>query len=165
MSGPVRIANAQLQGFDLGQKLASFQSFAGAKTGSNTTIQVLSTNLRHGPGGTETDNLVATISGLGTATGSGSISASNALNYHLVIKFASSGVGGIATTAVGLLPGLLGSDAGQTTRNGIPVAIGGTTSNPTFTPEVGKLLGSGLAQTKSTQSNPLGKALGGLLRR
>jgi AsmA protein len=163
VSGPVRVENAQLAGFDLGSKLASLQSLTGVKTGSNTTIQVLSTNMRHGPGGTETDNLVATVTGLGTATGSGSISASNALNYHLVVKFDSSGVGGLATKAVGLLPGLLGAAVGQTAKNGIPVAIGGTTSNPTFAPEFSKLAGGALSQTKGTQANPLGKALGGLL--
>ena len=162
VSGPVRIANAQLAGFDLGQKLGAFQALAGAKTGSDTTIQVLSTNLRHSAGGTETDNLVATIAGLGTATGSGSISPSNALNYHLVVKFDSSGVGGLATKAVELLPGILGAAVGNSAKNGIPVAIGGTTANPTFTPEFGKLAGDALSQ-KGAKGNPLGKALGGLL--
>jgi AsmA protein len=165
VSGPVRIANAQLAGFDLGQKLAAIRSFTGAKTGSNTTIQVLSTNLRHGPGGTQTDNLAATITGLGSLTGSGSISASNALNYHLLVKLDSSGVGGLATQAMGLLPGLLGSTVSQTTKNGIPVAIAGTTSNPTFTPDMSKLVGGALQPKKGTQSNPLGNVLGGLLHR
>jgi AsmA protein len=162
VSGPVRIENAQLAGFDLGSKLAGFQALTGVKTGSNTTIQVLSTNLRHGPGGTETDNLVATIAGLGTATGSGSISPANALDYHLVVKFDSSGIGGLATQAVGLLPGILGTVAGNKAKTGIPVAVGGTTSNPTFRPELGKLVGGG-SSGKGTQGNPLGKALGGLL--
>jgi AsmA protein len=162
ISGPVRLENVQLAGFDLGQKLASFQALTGVKTGSNTTIQVLSTNLRHSAGGTETDNLVATIAGLGTATGSGSISPGNALNYHLLVKFDSSGIGGLATQAVGLLPGILGAAVGKSTKTGIPVAIGGTTSNPTFRPELGKLVGGG-SPGKGTQGNPLGKALGGLL--
>jgi AsmA protein len=162
VSGPVRLANAQLAGFDLGQKLGAFQALAGAKTGSDTTIQVLSTNLRHSAGGTETDNLVATIAGLGTATGSGSISPSSTLNYHLVVKFDASGVGGLATKAVELLPGILGAAVGNSAKNGIPVAVGGTTANPTFAPEFGKLAGDALPQ-KEAKGNPLGKALGGLL--
>jgi len=53
----------------------------------------------------------------------------------------------------------------QTTKNGIPVAIGGTTSNPTFAPELGKFAGGAFQQRKNRISNPLGNVLGGLLRR
>jgi len=52
------------------------------------------------------------------------------------------------------------------------VAIGGTTSNPTFTPNMrGLASGAGATALKGksnqngTQSNPLGNALGGLLNR
>jgi AsmA protein len=166
MSGPVRIDNTQLAGFDLGQKLAGIQALTGAKTGSNTTIQVLSTNLHYGPDGIQTNNLIANVGGLGSATGNGSISPSNALNYHLLIKFDSSGVGGLATQALSLLPGVLGSTAGQSAKNGIPVAIGGTTANPTFTPEMSKLIGGAATQKNSTTpANSIGKALGGLFHR
>lgn len=164
ISGPVRIANTQLAGFDLGKKLSSIQSLTGAKTGSNTTIQVLSTNLRYGPDGTRTDNLAAMVTGMGSASGSGAISAGGALNYHLLVKLDSSGVGGMATQAMSLLPGAFGSAISQTTKNGIPLTIAGTTSNPTFTPDMSKMLGGATTQ-KNQQSNPLGKALGGLFHR
>jgi hypothetical protein len=165
VSGPVRIANTQLAGFDLGQKLASIQSLTGAKTGSNTTIQALSTDLRYGPDGTRTDNLAAVVAGLGSASGSGSISPAGALNYQLLIKLnSSSGVGGLATQAMSMLPGAFGGAVAQTTKNGIPLRIAGTTSNPTFTPDVSKMV-NGVPQQKSVQSNPLGKALGGLIHR
>ena len=162
ISGPVRIANAQLAGFDLGQKLASIQSLTGAKTGSTTTIQALSTNLRYGPDGTHTDNLNAVVAGLGSASGGGSISPAGALNYQLLVKLDSSGVGGLATQAMSLLPGAFGSAVSQTTKNGIPVTIAGTTSNPIFTPNIGRMAGGALQQKNGAQSNPLGKALGGL---
>lgn len=165
ISGPVQVSNTQLAGFDLGQKLASIQSFTGAKTGSNTTIQTLSTNLRYASDGIQTSNLVAVVSGLGSATGSGTISPSNALNYRLLIKLSSSGVGGLATQAMSLLPGAFGSTVSQTTSNGIPVTIGGTTANPTFTPDMSKLIGGAVTQQKNTQTNSLGKALSGLFHR
>lgn len=165
ITGPVQVANTQLAGFDLGQKLSSIQSFTGAKTGSNTTIQTLSTNLRYASDGIQTSNLVAVVSGLGSATGSGSISPSNALNYRLLVKLSSSGVGGLATQAMSLLPGAFGSAVSQTTANGIPVTISGTTANPTFTPDVSKLIGGAATQQKNTQTNSIGKALSGLFHR
>jgi AsmA protein len=165
IAGPVRIANTQLAGFDLGKKLASIQSLTGAKTGSNTTIQALSTDLHYGPDGTRTDNLAAVVAGLGSASGGGSISPTNALNYRLLVKLnTSSGVGGLATQALGMIPGAFGSAVTQTTKNGIPLTIGGTTSNPTFTPDVSKMV-VGAPQQKGVQSNPLGKALSGLIPR
>jgi AsmA protein len=60
-------------------------------------------------------------------------------------------------------------------KNGIPVAIGGTTSNPTFSPNVAGLagavganaakglLGGATGQKKGNGTDPLSNALGGLL--
>jgi AsmA protein len=163
LSGPVRIANTRLAGFDLGQKLAAIRSLTGTKTGSDTTIQTLSTDLRYGPDGTRMDHLLAVVPGLGSASGQGSISPAGALNYHLLVKLASGGVGGLATQAMGLLPGMFGGAVTQTTRNGIPVTIAGTTSSPTFTPDLGGMI-TGAGQRKgAAQSNPLGGVLGGLI--
>jgi AsmA protein len=164
ISGPVRIANTQLAGFDLGQKLASIRALTGTKTGSTTTIQALSTDLRYGPGGTQTDNLAAVVAGLGSASGSGAISSGGALNYHLLVKPDSSGVGGLATQAMSLLPGAFGSAISQTTKDGIPLTIAGTTSNPTFAPDMSKMVGGAL-QKQNPPSNSLGNVLGGLLPR
>jgi hypothetical protein len=78
--------------------------------------------------------------------------------------------GGAGGAAGGL--GSIGGLAGVLLKNGIPVAIGGTTSNPTFTPNMrGLASGAGATALKGksnqngTQSNPLGNALGGLLNR
>lgn len=164
VTGPVQIANTQLAGFDLGQKLASIQSLTGAKTGANTVIQTLNTTLRYAPDGIQTNNLVAVVTGLGSATGGGSISPNNALSYHLLIKLSSSGIGGLATQAASLLPGIFGSTASRTAASGIPVTISGTTANPVFTPDMNKLLGGAVTQQKGTQSNSIGRALSGLFR-
>lgn len=163
ISGPVRVNNTQLAGFDLGQKLAGIAALAGAKTGSNTTIQVLSTNLHYGPDGTQTNDLTAVVTGLGTAAGNGSISPANALNYHLRVKLASTGVGGIATQAMSLLPGALGSSVSQSMKNEIPVAISGTTSHPVFAPEMGHMFESSGQKGTTQKKNSLGSVLGGLL--
>jgi AsmA protein len=163
ITGPVHIANTQLAGFDLGQKLASIQSLTGAKTGSNTTIQTLSTDLRYGPDGTQTNNLATVVTGLGSASGGGAVSSAGALNYHLIVKPDSTGVGGMATQALVLIPGQYGSAITQATKNGIPVTIAGTTSNPTFTPDMSKLATGALQQQKKPSSNPLGNVLGGLI--
>lgn len=164
ISGPVRINNTKLAGFNLGHKLAAISALGGANTGSDTVIQVLSTDLHYGSDGTQTNNLTAVVEGLGAATGQGSISPDDALNYHLKIKLASTGVGGIATQAMSLLPGALGSSVSQQMKNGIPVAITGTTSKPVFTPEMGQMFGnSGQQKHLAQPTNPLGKVLGGLL--
>ena len=163
IEGPVRITGTQLAGFDLGQKVGALQAFTGAKTGSDTTIQVLDGNLHYGPDGTRTNNLALVVSGLGSASGNGTISPGGVLNYHLLVKVNAAGASGVATQALGMLPGAFGSALGQTTRNGVPLSISGTTSNPVFTPDVGSMLG-GTTQ-KTPQANPLGNVLGGLLKR
>lgn len=165
IAGPVRVVNTQLAGFDLGQKLASIQSLTGAKTGSNTTIQVLSTDLRYGPDGTHTDNLAAVIAGMGAASGSGSISPGGALNYHLIVKLSSTGLGGLATQAMSLIPGAFGSMVGQTTKDGIPITIGGTTANPSFALDMSSLASRTSQQQKTGTRNSLTDALSGLFRK
>lgn len=166
VDGPVEVANTTLAGFDLGSKLSAVSALTGAKTGSATTVQVVSSMVHYGPDGIRTDNIDAVVQGLGTATGAGTISPGGALNYRLVVTLAS-GVGAVATKAVGLLSGALGQTAGQAGKNGVPVKIGGTTSNPTFAPDMGAMVSgvaSGVGQTgKQAVTKGLGKTLGGLL--
>lgn len=167
IAGPVQISNTRLAGFNLGQKLSAIRALSGTSTGSDTTIQTLSTNLQYGPAGTRTSNLNAVVTGLGTATGNGSISPSNQLDYQLTIKLATTGVGGLAQRAASMLPGAFGASVGQSMKNGIPVAIRGTTAHPIFTPNLGQMFGAGNQQQTTTQTpqkkqNPLKKALGNL---
>jgi AsmA protein len=69
----------------------------------------------------------------------------------------------MATQGLALIPGQYGSAITQTTKNGIPVTIAGTTSNPTFTPDMSKLANGALQQQKKQPSNSLGNVLGGLI--
>lgn len=212
ISGPVRLDNTQLAGFDLGSKLQSLAKFTGgaitASTGSGTNIRSLSMVIREQSGGVQADRIALDVAGVGTATGAGSISPAGALDFNTLLKLtglkinagagglttstgggAAGGFGALAGALGGLIPGGaggalggagLGSIAGLASgalRNGIPVTIRGTTSNPTFSPELSGLtrsLAAGAAQTylggktngKGTSSprasDPIKSVLGGL---
>ena len=209
ISGPVRLNNTQLAGFDLGSKLQTLSQLTGGKigsaTGSGTNIRSLSMNVRAAGGGIQTDNIALDVAGVGTATGAGSVSPAGALNYNVILKLTelAGGASGNSTPAasagggraallgglMGMIPGggaggavaglgAAGGIAGALIKNGIPVTIGGTTSNPTFAPNLrgvaagvgataGQQLLNGKAngKQKGNQSNPLGNALGGFLNR
>ncbi len=90
ISGPVRLDNTQLAGFDLGAKLATLSKLTGGKigsaTGSGTHIRSLSMNVREAGGGIRTDDVALAVAGVGTATGAGSVSEGGALDYNMVLK-------------------------------------------------------------------------------
>jgi len=187
INGPVSLDNTNLSGFDLGSKLSAVTALTGAKTGSVTAIRSLRANVNIDQGNVRTDNVSLDIPALGTATGSGTISASGALNYNTILKLtgivgtgkpsSSAGVGGIAGQLMGMIPsggaaGSVGNIATSTLRNGVPVAIGGTTSNPTFSPNLSGVASSAAtsfaggksSSGKTTNStDALTNALGGLL--
>ena len=193
INGPVRIDNTNLAGFDLGSKLGPLSSLAGIKSGSGTAIQSLSANVAINGGNVRTDNISVIVPSIGSATGSGTISAAGALNYNTVLKLtgilgggsgkggSAAGAGGLAGSLVGLIPGgavggtagsVIGNFAGAALRNGVPVAIGGTTSNPTFTPNMGGIVNSastgatrkGSPKPSQNGANPLSNIVGGLLK-
>jgi AsmA protein len=191
ISGPIRLNNTNLAGFDLGSKLGPLSSLAGIKSGSGTPIQSLSTNIGVNGGNVRTDNLSVIVPSIGSAAGAGTISAAGALNYNIVLKLtgvlgavgkagSSAGAGGVAGQLMGMIPGgaaggvaggMVGNIAGSALRNGVPVQIGGTTSNPTFTPNMNGLASSaagaavkGATKPSNGQTDPLSNALGGLLK-
>lgn len=164
ITGPIKLSDTKLAGFDLGSKLSALSKFtgSGAKTGSDTSIQNLSTNARVAPDGIRTDNVNLTIPALGMLTGAGTISPAGALNYKMNAQLSGGG-------AVGGLTQMAGIGGGGKSGVGIPFAIQGTTSNPTFIPDVQGMVGSQLEnQLKSripgsnTQGSPL-QGLSGLL--
>lgn len=128
--GPIKLSDTKLAGFDLGSKLSAISKLTGggANTGSDTSIQNLSTNARVAPEGIQTDNVNLTIPALGVLTGAGTISPAGALNYKMNAALSGGGaVGGLTQMA-----GLGGGGKGMS----VPFAIQGTTSNPTFIPDV-----------------------------
>ena len=205
ISGPVRLNNTQLAGFDLGSKLQTLSQLTGGRigsaTGSGTNIRSLSMNIREAGGNLQTDNVALDVVGVGTATGAGNVSAAGALNYNVVLKLTGlvgapaadstaakpgGSTAGLLGGLAGMIPGgagvpssgltSIGGLAGAVLKNGIPVAIGGTTSNPTFAPNLSRVVGGigasagqnlipGKSNRKQNgaQNNPLGSVLGGLV--
>ena len=168
ITGPVRLDNTQLAGFDLGAKLQSLAKLTGGRigsaTGSGTNIRSLSMDVREAGGGIRTDKIALEVVGVGTATGAGSVSEGGALDYNMLLKLtglvsgASPGapaatnsaeagsLAGLAGGLSGFIPGANGAGgkglsaitgiAGGALKSGIPVEIAGTTSNPTFAPNL-----------------------------
>jgi AsmA protein len=126
VTGPVRLADTRLAGFDLGSKLSAISALSGkAPSGNDTSIQNLSTSLRAAPEGIRTDNINLNIPALGEVTGSGTISPGGALNFRMNANLSGGAVTGVAQMAG------LGGQGGS-----IPFLIQGTTSNPSFVPDV-----------------------------
>ncbi len=168
-TGPINLSNAKLAGFSLGSKLGGLGAFAGLsnKSGSDTTIQTLSSQLRVAPEGIRADSVNLVVEGIGTITGNGTISADHALNFKMLAKLS-----GISQSPIGAIAGIAGMAglggkqgiAAGIASNGIPFTIQGTTSNPTFVPDVAGLAkGMGKNAASPSQQN-LGGILGGLLK-
>lgn len=144
IAGPIRLSQTKLQGFNLASKMSAISALSGAQTGSDTSIQNLSTDARVAPEGVRTQNINLTIPALGTVTGNGNISPGGALDYKMNASLSGGVVTGLTQMAG------LGGKGGS-----IPFFIQGTTSDPRFVPDVKGMVGSQL-------KGGLGGALGGL---
>ena len=179
ISGPVQVNNTKLAGFDLGAKLSTLSKLTGGKigsaTGSGTNIKSLSMIVQVAGGNIRTDKVALDVAGVGTATGAGTVSARGALDYNVLLKLTGLTSGGASNTGTaspasgggaagligglsGMIPGGAGGAAGLgaaggiasgVLKQGIPVQIAGTTSNPTFAPNLSGLtrsIGASAAQ-------------------
>jgi len=157
ISGPVKLENSSLSGFDLGSKLGALSMLSGKTPSSkDTTIQNASTDARVAPEGTKLDNINVTVPSIGTITGSGTISPEGALNFHMA---ASLGGGGGMMQMAGL-GGKSGSKGG-----GIPFMIEGTTSDPKFVPDVKGMAGGAVQQVLGGKTQNPASAIGGLFKK
>jgi AsmA protein len=143
--GPIRLAQTKLAGFNLSSKMSAISALSGSQSGSDTSIQNLSTDARVTPEGVRTQNINLTIPALGTVTGNGTISPAGALDYKM-----NASLSGGAVTGLTQLAGI-GGKGGS-----IPFFIQGTTSDPKFMPDVQGMVGNQL-------KGGLGGALGGLM--
>ena len=138
ITGPIRLSNTKLVGFDLGSKLGALAAFTGkAPSGSDTNIQNASLNARVAPEGTRADDINLTVPAFAVITGAGTISPAGALDFKMNANLQGGMIGGMAHVAT------LGS--GNKGGGGIPFSITGTTSNPSFVPNVAGVA-SGVAQ-------------------
>jgi AsmA protein len=163
ITGPVRLANTKLAGFDMGSKLSALSAFTGKTSSSpDTSIQNFSLNARMAPEGTKADSINLTIPALGIITGAGTVSPAGALSFKMLADLHGGMAGGLTQMAG------LGSAKG-----GIPFSIAGTTSKPEFVPDVkglaGGIAGSALQGAMGGNKAGTGKSgtvvdtLGGLL--
>jgi AsmA protein len=162
IAGPLKLSNGVLGGFDLGGKLGALASFAGLQTNKDTIIEALSASLRMTPDGTAVDMLNLNVPTIGALTGDGTISPKGAMNFAMLARLSS----GALATATGTMARAV--SFGQTT--GIPFRIGGTTSNPSFSPDMGRAAKNVANELKDTATKPenLQKAadvIGGLFGR
>src|SRR5215472_10021306 len=166
ITGPVRLANTQLAGFDLGSKLGALSAFAGkAPSSRDTSIQNASLNARVAPEGTRADSINVTIPAIGVVTGAGTISPAGALDFKMMADLQGGLAGGLTQRAA-----LGGGKSG-----GIPFSITGTMSDPKFVPNMAGVaqgvaegaLGNAVAGTKGASKGAAGVtgAVGGLLGR
>lgn len=134
ITGPVRLADTKLSGFDLGSKLGALSAFAGkAVSNPDTSIQNFSANARVAPEGTRADNLNLSVPAIGVITGAGTVNPAGALNFKMLANLHGGMAGGLAQVA--------GMGSG---KGGIPFTIAGTTSKPEFVPDI-KGMAGGLA--------------------
>ena len=134
ITGPVKLSDTKLAGFDLGSKLGALSAFAGkAVSNPDTAIQNFSTNARVAPEGTRADNLNLTVPAIGVITGAGTVSPSGALAFKMLANLHGGMAGGLAQVA--------GMSSG---KGGIPFSIAGTTSKPEFVPDI-KGMATGMA--------------------
>ncbi len=145
-TGWVKMSNTALAGFSVTSKLSAIPGLGGKQNGNDTTIENLSSDVRYAPEGTRLDKINLVVPSLGTVTGAGTISPNQALDFKMLANLA--GAGGAVTKVVGLGAG------------GIPVAIGGTTSNPTFAPDMKAVANGKLKSLVPGKSNPLGGLFG-----
>ena len=162
-TGPVKLSNGKLAGFDLGAKMGALSSFAGIPKGSDTVIETFSSNLRVASEGIRADNVNLVVPAIGSMTGNGTIGADQALNFQMVAHLSAS------NSPVGMIAGLASAGGGQKgSGGGIPFKIQGTTSKPEFVPEIGAIAGGlakgavGSVPASGQDIQNLGKQVGGL---
>jgi AsmA protein len=135
-TGSAQIANARLSGFDLGSKLGSIPGLGGLHSAVELGIVGLSSQFRVSPRGTHISNFKSELSGIGSISGEGDVSASSQLQFQMVAHVQESGMMHTVVSQAGLRSAL----------TDIPFKIEGTTSLPLFLPDLSRM-------TKGTATN------------
>jgi len=150
-TGTAQVSNTHLKGYDLASKMKVLSALGGLKSSSSDTlIENLSSNVRVAPEGIRADDLKIVVPSIGSMTGNGTVSSSNALNFHMVATL-SSGAMGEMTKGMSALGG---------GKGGIPFMIQGTTSQPVFVPDVAGMVKGAIPNP--LQQNGVGGKLQGI---
>jgi len=155
--GSYEIKDTKLVGYDLGSKIAGIAALGGIKTGDTTAIDISRANVRITKSGSESTKIYSVLPALGESTGSGTVSPSGELNFHLISKVTSAK--GLNKVGVNLLTKLNStSDAAKpSTATGIPISITGTAEDPVITADVNGLVKGNAATLKKKLSRLFGK--------
>jgi AsmA protein len=140
-SGSLALDNTHLVGFNLPQKMASIEKFAGIKEGPDTEIQVLSANVRFAPEGTSANEMKLIVPAIGEMSGAGTVSPAKALDFKMSAMVHTTGL----LSVVGNKP--------------IPFTVGGTCAEPVFKPDIGAVVKE---EVKGLEHD-VGKAASGFL--
>jgi AsmA protein len=147
--GSYEIKNTQLVGYDLGSKIVGIAALGGIKTGNTTAIDISRADIRITKSGSESTNIYSVLPALGESTGSGTVSPSGVLDFHLISKVTSAK--GLNKVGVNILTKLNSTSAADkpSTANGIPINITGTAENPVITADVSGLVKGNAAALRS----------------
>ena len=158
ITGPVRLSNTKLAGFDMGSKLGALSAFSGkAPSSPDTAIQNASLNARVAPDMTRADAINLAIPSLGVVTGAGTISPAGALDFRMLADL---------QTERGEARAQRTGRGGD--RGGVSFMIQGTTTSPKFVPDVESVAGNaakGAVQTAVSGKTGGKTALGGIRRK
>ncbi|HEY1806617.1 MAG TPA: hypothetical protein VGG45_19250, partial [Terracidiphilus sp.] len=166
IAGPIEIDSTKLAGFDLGSKIQGINPLGG--TNGGTQIEKISVSVNSSPQMTSFSNIYASVPAIGTASGSGTISPSEELNFQLTAKLNNSSmIGSAANTGMNAVASLLGDRSNTAANKGIPLTITGTASNPTIRANVGAMVkqaaGGLMGSPAGQQGGSAVKKLKGLL--
>ena len=157
IAGSYEIKNTQLVGYNLGSKIVGIAALGGIKTGDTTVIDISRADVRITKSGSETTNIYSVLPALGESTGSGTVSPTGELNFHLISKVTSAK--GLNKVGINILTKLNSTSAGAkpSTAIGIPINITGTAENPVITADVNGLLKGNAATLRSKGTDILNK--------
>jgi AsmA protein len=155
--GSYEIKNTELVGYDIGSKIAGIAALGGIKTGDTAVIDISRADVRITKAGSESTKIYSVLPALGVSTGSGTVSPSGQLNFHLISKVTSAK--GLNKVGINLLTKLNStSDAAKpSSATGIPISITGTAEEPVITADVNGLVKGNAATLKKKLSKLFGK--------
>jgi AsmA protein len=160
IKGPVAVANTELSGFNLAQKIGGL-SIPGV-SGNATAIQALKADVDSTVPQTALTNIDADVPAIGTATGQGTVTAAGALNFQLLATL-KGGAASMANTAATALGGIAGGLLHSAVSSGVPLTITGTTANPVIRTDMTKMMKGGLLGNQPGKKKSAGSVLKGLL--
>lgn len=161
IKGPVQLANTQLAGYNLAQKIGGM-NIPGV-SGNETDIQTVEANVDSTVPQTVLTNINAVVPAVGSATGQGIVTAAGGLNFQLTATM-KGGMATMANSAATALGGIAGGLLHSAVSNGVPLTITGTTASPVIRADLTKMLKGGLLGNQPGQKKQsVGNALKGLL--